>query len=118
MKIFFIPTTLLVIILAPLQGKDNPRPPEKIWNLFCTACHGKEGKAATPMGKALNIPDLTDKKYADTRSRELIKQRITEGMKNEDGVIRMAPYNALLSETEIESMVTYVWNLSDTDISQ
>ena len=33
-----------------------------IWNMNCAACHGKDGKGQTMMGRKLAIKDLTDAK--------------------------------------------------------
>lgn len=30
-----------------------------VWAHHCQACHGPDGKGATPAGKALKVPDLT-----------------------------------------------------------
>jgi len=51
----------------------------------CAGCHGKDGKAATSMGKKLNIKDLTDAKVQAASKDAQWEKIILEGVKGDDG---------------------------------
>ncbi len=74
----------------------------------CALCHGESGKGDGPAGKALNPPprNHTDKTYMDTLTDDQIRQTVM------DGKGAMPPHKALLSQTELESVVLYVRSLS------
>jgi mono/diheme cytochrome c family protein len=55
----------------------------------CAACHGKDGKAATGMGKKLNIKDLTDAKVQASATDDQWEKIILEGFKSADGKLVM-----------------------------
>jgi mono/diheme cytochrome c family protein len=51
----------------------------------CAGCHGKDGKAATTMGKKLNMKDLTDPKVQAASTDAQWEKIILEGYKGPDG---------------------------------
>lgn len=55
----------------------------------CAGCHGKDGKAATAMGKKLNIKDLTDAKVQASATDAQWEKIILEGYKSADGKLVM-----------------------------
>ena len=55
----------------------------------CAGCHGKDGKAATAMGKKLNIKDLTDAKVQAASTDAQWEKIILEGVKGDDGKMTM-----------------------------
>ena len=55
----------------------------------CAGCHGKDGKAATSMGKKLNIKDLTDAKVQASATDDQWEKIILEGFKSADGKLVM-----------------------------
>src|SRR5664279_5536142 len=55
----------------------------------CAGCHGKDGKAATSMGKKLNIKDLTDAKVQAASKDAQWEKIILEGVKGDDGKTTM-----------------------------
>ncbi len=73
----------------------------------CAACHGKDGAAATPMGKKLQIRDFTDAKVQaalkDEEMAKAIKAGITDGGKS-----KMRAYGDKLTDDEIKAMVAHI----------
>jgi mono/diheme cytochrome c family protein len=55
----------------------------------CAGCHGKDGKAATSMGKKLEIKDLTDAKVQAASTDAQWEKIILEGVKGADGKFTM-----------------------------
>ena len=63
----------------------------QMWNENCAACHGKDGKGKTMMGRKLQIKDMTDSKdqasFTDAKATKTIKEGITD-----NGQVKMKPY--------------------------
>ncbi|MEI9961536.1 MAG: cytochrome c [Limisphaerales bacterium] len=79
----------------------------KIWDTNCAACHGKDGKGKTMMGRKLDIKDLTDAKvqaaFDDAQATKDIKEGVTE-----KGVEKMKAYGDKFSDDEIKGLVAHV----------
>jgi mono/diheme cytochrome c family protein len=73
----------------------------------CASCHGKDGKARTPIGRKLKVKDLTQSMIGD---REIAEQ-IREGKKGQDDLTRMPSFKESLKGDEIEALVRYVKSL-------
>ncbi len=78
-----------------------------IWNLNCAACHGKDGKGQTMMGRKLGIKDLTDAKvqasFTDDQAARAIKEGVTD-----NGQTKMKAFAAKLSDDDITALVAHV----------
>jgi mono/diheme cytochrome c family protein len=55
----------------------------------CAGCHGKDGKAATAMGKKYQMKDLTDAKVQSAATDAQWEKIILEGVKSADGKTTM-----------------------------
>ncbi len=78
-----------------------------LWNSNCAACHGKDGKGQTMMGKKLAIKDLTDA----TVQAGLTDDQITADIKNgisENGTTKMKAFGSKLSDDQIKALVGQV----------
>ncbi|MGA3283366.1 MAG: cytochrome c [Verrucomicrobiota bacterium] len=77
------------------------------WNMNCAACHGKDGKGHTMMGRKLDIKDLTDPKvqasFDDAQAAKTIKEGVTENGKD-----KMKAFGDKFSDDEIKALVTQV----------
>jgi mono/diheme cytochrome c family protein len=78
-----------------------------IWNTNCTACHGKDGKGSTMMGRKLDIKDLTDAKvqssFDDASATKTIKEGVTV-----NGTEKMKAFGDKLSDDDIKALVAQV----------
>jgi mono/diheme cytochrome c family protein len=78
-----------------------------IWNTNCTACHGKDGKGSTMMGRQLDIKDLTDAKiqasFTDADATKTIKEGVTA-----NGTEKMKAFGDKLSDDDIKALVAQV----------
>ena len=79
-----------------------------IWAKTCAACHGKDGKGDTKMGKKVDVKDYTEAKtWADFKEEKAIKS-VKEGIKDDKGKERMKAYGEQFSEEEIKSLVAFM----------
>ena len=81
-----------------------------VWNISCAACHGKDGKGHTMMGRRFEIKDLTDAKvqasFTDDQATKAIKDGVTE-----NGQTKMKAFGQKLSADQIKDLVAYVRSL-------
>ncbi len=75
----------------------------------CAGCHGKDGKAATTMGKKLNMKDLTDPKVQAASTDAQWGKVILQGEKNADGKTVMPATK--ISADEAKGLVKYIRTL-------
>ena len=103
-----IVVALILFSFAPLfaHGAD----PKTNWSNNCMQCHGPDGSANTPMGKALNAKDLTNAKiqssFTDAEAAAAIKEGVTK-----EGTSRMIAFGGKLTDEEIKALVAYVRGL-------
>ena len=80
------------------------------WAMNCAACHGKDGKGQTMMGRKLSIRDMTDPSvqaaFTDAQATDAIKNGITK-----DGTEQMKAFGGKLSDADIKALVAYVRSL-------
>lgn len=129
-----LPVAVVASLVAWIAG-GNPRahaqdataePPEG-WELageaeraratyeqYCTTCHGPEGKGDGVMSKFLEPrpKDLTDREYMETRSDYQIYLAIKKGGAAVGLSDKMAPWEHLLGEQEIQDLTLLVRELS------
>jgi len=77
------------------------------WNMNCAACHGKDGKGQTMMGRKLAIKDLTDAKVQASFTDDQAAKAIKEGV-NDNGQTKMKAFADKLSEDDIKALVAHV----------
>ncbi|MBV9618032.1 MAG: cytochrome c, partial [Verrucomicrobia bacterium] len=84
--------------------------PQTNWSNNCVQCHGRDGSANTPMGKALNAKNLRSAEiqasFTDAEAVEAIKN----GVKR-DGAMAMLPFGGSLTDDEIKALLAYVRTL-------
>ena len=77
------------------------------WDKNCAACHGKDGKGQTMMGRKLDIKDLTDPKiqasFDDAQATKTIKEGVTE-----DGKEKMKAFGNKLSDDDVKALVVHI----------
>lgn len=97
---------VLAIGIAGLSGRAFADTGEETFNKKCAMCHGKDGKGQTPMGKKLNIKDLTDDAAQGKKDQELEKT-ILEGKPD----TKMAAFKGKLSGDEIKAVLAHIRSL-------
>jgi cytochrome c-type biogenesis protein CcmH/NrfG len=92
---------------------DQPTTPKQdgaaLWNERCALCHGGDGRGETPMGRSMDLPDLTAATWQAGTSDEAIRRVIREGVNEEvDGKRRMMQPAADLTPAELEALVSLI----------
>jgi len=98
--------TLLISGVAGLYSA-HAADAKETWDKNCAACHGKDGKGQTIMGKKAGCRDYTDAKVQESVKDADATKAIKEGLKK-DGKEVMKPFAEKLSDDEIKSLVTYL----------
>jgi len=79
----------------------------QLWDKNCAACHGKDGKGQTLIGRKLQIKDFTDAKaqasFTDADATKAIKDGISK-----DGQLKMKAFADKLSDDDIKALVGHV----------
>ncbi len=96
--------SLLVASAASVRAADA----KANWDANCAQCHGKDGRADTPMGKKIQAKNLTDPKvqaeFTDAKAMQLIK----DGAKDAQGKTTMKAFGGKLTDDEIKALVAFV----------
>jgi cytochrome c553 len=84
-----------------------------LWDKNCAACHGKDGKGNTAMGRKAAVKDYTDPKVQqsldDAKAFKSVKEGLTEGGKE-----RMKPFAEKLSDDEIKALIDHIRTFKKT----
>ena len=70
----------------------------------CAMCHGADGLAATPAGKAMKTPSVKSPEFAKLSESELITA-------TRDGKGKMPAYKGKLTDAQIREVVVYMRTL-------
>jgi mono/diheme cytochrome c family protein len=87
---------------SPLRADDASA---ATYKQKCAACHGPDGKGATPTGKALNV-----RSFADPDVAKMSDQDMADII--EKGKGKMPKYGASMKADEIKAMVAYLRTLA------
>jgi cytochrome c553 len=97
---------LTTLILAAGTAVLSAADASANWDQHCKKCHGADGKAQTPMGKKLQVKDMTDAAYQATFTDEQAAKAIKEGVKQGDKTVMAAVEG--LSDDDIKALVAKV----------
>jgi mono/diheme cytochrome c family protein len=102
--------SVVVLLLSCLVGWSARADATATWAANCAACHGKDGKGQTMMGRKLTIKDLTDPavqaSFTDAQAATAIKEGVTVG-----GTQKMKAFGDKLSDADITALVAHVRSL-------
>ena len=74
----------------------------------CVACHGKDGKGQTTMGKKVGCRDYTDAKVVAEIKDDVALKQIKEGMKDKAGKELMKPFAGKITDDEMKGLLAYM----------
>ena len=92
-----------VLAAPPLVVADER---SENFQMFCSVCHGDNGKGQTEEGRKKKARDLTNAKWQDTIDDARIVRSITKGHE------KMPPFEKKLSADEIKALVAEVRSLA------
>jgi cytochrome c553 len=102
-------TLVLIAVVTSMTSLGTYAGANENWSKMCVKCHGTDGKGSTPMGKKLNLKDLSDANVQASFTDEKAFKTIKEGVKDGDK-IRMKPVENV-SDDEIKALVAHVRTL-------
>jgi len=77
---------------------------ESTFKTRCAMCHGADGQAAGPMGKAMNIPSVKSPDFKKLTESEMIADTT-------NGKAKMPAYKGKLTDAQIREVVAYMRSL-------
>jgi cytochrome c6 len=95
--------TLALSVVLPAFGEGSGADTFKI---RCAMCHGADGKANTPAGKAFKAVPLRDPMVVNSSDEEL--DTIVKNGKN-----KMPSFKDKLSDEQVKAVITYIRTLPD-----
>ena len=98
MKTIF--STMMAVLFVAGMASAARADGAEMFGKKCAGCHGKDGKAATSMGKKLNIKDLTDAKVQAASTDAQWEKIILEGVKGADGKNTMPAFKGTPAEAK------------------
>ena len=104
------PYSLRWLVAALLLGAIEARAASDgavLYEKYCLACHGPDGRPRTPAAKKLKVKDLTDNRLPDAE----IARQIANGKKDAGGKTRMPAFKPELADEEIAALVGFVKSL-------
>jgi mono/diheme cytochrome c family protein len=78
--------------------------PLAIFNQNCSPCHGKDGKARTPIARKLGVKDLSQSNISDAE----IERQIRDGRKTPDGKQAMPAFGDKISAADMKPLIAFV----------
>jgi mono/diheme cytochrome c family protein len=88
--------------IAPTRSEDKSA---GLYKQKCAACHGADGKADTPTGKAMKVRSFADPEVAKMSDDDLAAVI-------DKGKAKMPGYGKSMKPDEIKAMVAYVRSLA------
>ncbi|MEE8305157.1 MAG: cytochrome c [Candidatus Tectomicrobia bacterium] len=94
-------------------GKGNVEAGKQLYQMRCSPCHGPDGKANTPTGRALNPKprDHTNGTYMNTLSNQHLFKVIRQGGMAV-GKSPIMPPQADLSDQQLQDVIAFVRTLA------
>jgi mono/diheme cytochrome c family protein len=96
-----IPLVLLIVSTVVATSDLSAAEGATLFKQHCALCHGKDGKANTPIAKKLGVKDLTVSKTADAE----IERQIREGKLDDKGKVLMPAFAQKLSKEDITALL-------------
>jgi cytochrome c6 len=90
----------LWLATAPVRAEGGAA----LYLKHCAMCHGKDGKAQSPIARKLGVKDLAESKATDSE----IETAVAEGRKDDKGNLKMPAFKDKLTAAETQSLVPVV----------
>jgi mono/diheme cytochrome c family protein len=101
-------------VLRPTQAAEgDPVKGQQVYALFCVTCHGESGDGKGPVGLTLDPPprDFTVGEWKFGGTDQDIFDVISNGAAAKGGSPLMAPWGAVIAESDRWALVAYVRTL-------
>lgn len=105
---------LFVVMQPQFSGAEDQGEGKRLYQTYCTGCHGVSGKGDGPAGKALPVKpaDHTNAKRMSQYSDEYLITVISKGGASVGKSSQMPAWGAVLKEAQIQEVSAYIRALS------
>ena len=110
-----LPLAVLCAAMQPLVvGAEDHTEGKRLYQTYCTGCHGASGKGDGPAAKTLPVKpaDHTDRKKMSQYSDERLVTVISKGGASVGKSSQMPAWSAVLKEAQIHEIVLYIRTLA------
>jgi mono/diheme cytochrome c family protein len=95
---------MFMIGVMLLAGRMSAADGRGVYENYCAACHGLDGRGQTPQGRKIKAGNLQESRLTD----EEILRRIREGARNKNGVKVMPAFGQELPAGDIDAVLLVV----------
>lgn len=105
---------LVAVMQPPFSAAEDQTEGKRLYQSYCTGCHGASGKGDGPAGKTLSVKpaDHTNGKKMSQYSDEHLVNVISKGGASVGKSPQMPAWGAVLKETQIQELVAYIRTLA------
>jgi cytochrome c553 len=100
--------TIVAVFLAASFAARAADDVEKLWKTNCLSCHGKDGTGKTKAGRKAGVKDMTEDSYQKEVTDEKALAAMKDGLKGEDGTVKMKPFADKLSDADMKALLAKV----------
>ena len=105
-----LPILICLVLLPHFSAAEDQGEGKRLYQSYCTGCHGASGKGDGPAGKTLPVKpaDHTNGRKMSQYSDEHLMTVISKGGASVGKSSQMPAWGAVLKETQIQEVVTYI----------
>ncbi len=97
-----------LVQLRPAGAAGDPAKGKGLYEKYCVACHGAQGKGDGPAGRMLKPPAAD---FTSAASRKKPESEFTQVIENGKPGTAMGPWKGQLSQAELGDLIGYVMTL-------
>ena len=117
-----LPILVCLVLLPRFSAAEDQGEGKRLYQSYCTGCHGASGKGDGPAGKTLPVKpaDHTNVRKMSQYSDEHLITVISKGGASVGKSSQMPAWGAVLKEAQIQEVVAYIRTLASpqTDTAQ
>ena len=108
---------LCAVLQPPFVTAEDHNEGKRLYQSYCTGCHGASGKGDGPAGKTLPVKpaDHTNGKKMSQYSDEHLVNVISKGGASVGKSPQMPAWGAVLKEAQIQEIVAYIRTLASPE---
>lgn len=105
-----LPILVYLVLLPRFSAAEDQGEGKRLYQSYCTGCHGASGKGDGPAGKTLPVKpaDHTNGRKMSQYSDEHLMTVISKGGASVGKSSQMPAWGAVLKEAQIQEVVAYI----------
>ena len=109
-----LPILVYLVLLPRFSAAEDQGDGKRLYQSYCTGCHGASGKGDGPAGKTLPVKpaDHTNGRKMSQYSDEHLMTVISKGGASVGKSSQMPAWGAVLKEAQIQEVVVYIRTLA------